>query len=63
MVSARPTTRGLTSKAPGGPDYDVNKCLAYNKGLIDQIVAKGWHMNFMRLHMDPYWSNQPWRFG
>ena len=40
-------------------NYDVNKCLAYNKGLIDKIVAKGWHMNFMRLHMDPYWSNQP----
>lgn len=40
-------------------NYDINGCLAYNKALIDQIVAKGWHMNFLRLHMDPYWSNQP----
>ena len=40
-------------------NYNVSGCLTYNKGLIDKILAAGWKMNFMRLHMDPYWSNQP----
>lgn len=40
-------------------NYDVNSCLSYNQGLIDKIMAAGWKMNFMRLHMDPYWSNTP----
>lgn len=38
-------------------NYDVANCLKYNKGIIDQILAAGWRMNFMRLHMDPYWSD------
>ncbi|WP_227625449.1 family 43 glycosylhydrolase [Geofilum rubicundum] len=28
-------------------------------GLIDDILEAGWMMNFLRLHMDPYWSNTP----
>ena len=40
-------------------NYDVNACLSYNQGLIDNILAAGWKVNFMRLHMDPYWSNTP----
>lgn len=40
-------------------NYDVNGCLAYNQGLIDDILDAGWKMNFVRLHMDPYWSNTP----
>ena len=40
-------------------NYDVNGCLAYNQGLIDKIMVAGWKMNFVRLHMDPYWSNTP----
>lgn len=36
---------------------DVDGCLSYNKGLIDQILAAGWKMDFCRLHMDPHWSN------
>ena len=40
-------------------NYDVNGCLSYNQGLIDQIVAAGWKMSFVRIHMDPYWSNTP----
>lgn len=40
-------------------NYDVNKCLAYNKGMIDGIMAAGWKMTFVRQHMDPYWSNTP----
>lgn len=40
-------------------NYDVNKCLAYNKEKIDQLLDAGWKVNYLRLHMDPYWSNTP----
>lgn len=40
-------------------NYNVSACLAYNKGLIDDIVKAGWKMDFCRMHMDPYWSNLP----
>lgn len=40
-------------------NYNVTGCLNYNKGLIDQMLTAGWKMNFVRLHMDPYWSNTP----
>lgn len=40
-------------------NYDVDGCLNYNQGLIDKILSAGWKMNFLRLHMDPYWSNAP----
>lgn len=41
-------------------NYDVNGCLNYNKAKIDSIVdVAGWKVNFLRLHMDPHWSNQP----
>ena len=40
-------------------NYDVNGCLKYNQGLIDDIMEAGWQMNFVRMHMDPYWSNRP----
>lgn len=43
----------------GWNNYAVEGCLSYNKGLIDQMLAAGWKVNFMRLHMDPYWSNTP----
>lgn len=40
-------------------NYDVNACLNYNKGIIDQIVNAGWKVDWVRMHMDPYWSNKP----
>jgi hypothetical protein len=40
-------------------NYNVSGCLSYNKGLIDKILSAGWKMNFVRMHMDPYWSNTP----
>ena len=38
-------------------NYDVAGCLRYNQMLIDRILAAGWKMNFVRIHMDPYWSD------
>ncbi|WP_321372589.1 cellulase family glycosylhydrolase [uncultured Draconibacterium sp.] len=40
-------------------NYDVQACLTYNQQIIDDILTAGWEMNFVRLHMDPYWSNTP----
>lgn len=40
-------------------NYDVEACLKYNKEKIDQLLAAGWKMDWLRLHMDPYWSNTP----
>lgn len=42
-------------------NYDVEGCLEYNKRIIDGIMEAGWMMNFVRMHMDPYWSNTPGR--
>ena len=42
-----------------GWGYDVDACLKYNKSLIDKILAAGWKMDWLRLHMDPHWSNTP----
>lgn len=38
-------------------NYDVEGCLRHNKTMIDQVLAAGWRMNFIRMHMDPYWSD------
>lgn len=38
-------------------NYNVTDCLNYNKRLIDEIIVAGWKVNFIRLHMDPYWSD------
>lgn len=40
-------------------NYDVNACLKYNKGILDGVMKAGWKMTYLRLHMDPYWSNTP----
>jgi len=42
-----------------GWSYSVEDCMKYNKAKIDGIFKAGWKMNWMRLHMDPYWSNDP----
>jgi beta-xylosidase len=40
-------------------NYNVAGCLNYNKGIIDKVLAAGWKVNFVRMHLDPYWSNIP----
>lgn len=40
-------------------NYNVNACLTYNKGIIDKLLGAGWKMNYVRQHMDPYWSSTP----
>ncbi|RGN35429.1 cellulase family glycosylhydrolase [Bacteroides oleiciplenus] len=38
-------------------NYDVQTCLNYNKRMVDGILTAGWKFNFVRLHLDPYWSD------
>ena len=38
-------------------NYDVDACLAYNQKCIDGVLSAGWKVNFIRQHMDPYWSS------
>ena len=40
-----------------GETHNATRCMNYNKGLIDKIDAAGWKVNWLRLHMDPHWSN------
>lgn len=40
-------------------NYNVSQCLYYNKTKINQLLQKGWKVNWIRIHMDPYWSNTP----
>ncbi len=37
----------------GGKDYQ--KCVDYNKRIIDGVLASGIKVDFMRMHLDPYW--------
>ena len=41
-------------------NYNVNECLKYNKDILDGVLDRaGWKMTYIRMHMDPYWSNTP----
>jgi hypothetical protein len=40
-------------------NYDVAACLAYNQRMVDGILQAGWKFNFVRMHLDPYWSDDP----
>lgn len=36
---------------------NAQKCVAWNKEQIKKMLDAGWKVNWLRLHMDPYWSN------
>ena len=40
-------------------NYDVAGCLAYNKAVMNKLsdAKQGWYLNYVRLHIDPYWTN------
>ena len=42
-------------------NYDVEGCLEYNKAVMNKLTdtSDGWHLNYVRLHIDPYWTNDP----
>jgi beta-xylosidase len=42
-------------------NYDVTGCLSYNNSVMDALTdtTKGWYLSYIRLHIDPYWTNTP----
>jgi hypothetical protein len=42
-------------------NYNVQGALNYNKSVMDKLSssADGWYLNYIRLHIDPYWTNDP----
>lgn len=40
-------------------NYDVAGCLTYNYSVMDKLTdtISGWYLNYIRLHIDPYWTN------
>lgn len=40
-------------------NYDVVSCLQYNKAIMNKLsdAKQGWYLNYVRLHIDPYWTN------
>jgi endoglucanase len=40
-------------------NYDVKGCLQYNNAIMDKLSdpKQGWYLNYVRLHIDPYWTN------
>lgn len=41
-----------------GAQYDYAACLSWSKKQITNMWKKGWKTNWLRLHMDPHWSNK-----
>lgn len=52
---------GFSSRYCTWDNYDVQGALHYNKAVMNRLTntADGWYLNYIRLHVDPYWSNDP----
>ena len=40
-----------------GKTKDASACVKWNKEQISKMLDAGWKVNWLRLHMDPAWSN------
>ncbi len=38
--------------------HNASKCTYWNKTQIGSMLKKGWKVNWIRIHMDPHWSNK-----
>lgn len=52
---------GFDSPYCSWDNYDVEGALEYNKAVMDRLTdtEDGWYLNYIRLHIDPYWTNDP----
>lgn len=52
---------GFGSKYCTWDNYDVEGALKYNKAVMDKLTNtdEGWYLTYIRLHVDPYWTNDP----
>ena len=40
-----------------GKTHDAAACVKWNSEQIGKMLDAGWMVNWLRLHMDPHWSN------
>ncbi len=42
-------------------NYNITGCLSYNNSVMTALTdtTKGWYLSYIRLHVDPYWTNTP----
>ena len=38
--------------------HNASNCVYWNKTQIARMLKKGWKVNWIRIHMDPHWSNK-----
>ncbi|WP_114778494.1 glycoside hydrolase family 5 protein [Botryobacter ruber] len=52
---------GFSSRYCTWDNYNVQGALNYNKAVMDRLTNTndGWYLNYIRLHIDPYWTNTP----
>ena len=52
---------GFSTKYCTWDNYDVQGALDYNKAVMDKLTntEEGWYLSYIRLHVDPYWTNNP----
>ena len=60
-ITPSPWFNGGASGVYRWNNYDVQGCLNYNNSVMDALTntSNGWYLNYIRLHIDPYWSNNP----
>ncbi len=58
-ITPSPWFNGCASGTCRWSNYDVAGCLTYNYSVMDKLTdtISGWYLNYVRLHIDPYWTN------
>ncbi|WP_243348406.1 RICIN domain-containing protein [Parabacteroides sp. FAFU027] len=60
-ITPSPWFNGCASGTCRWDNYDIQGCLNYNNAVMDKLTStsQGWYLNYIRLHIDPYWTNNP----
>ena len=60
-ITPSPWFNGCSTGTCRWDNYDITGCLNYNNAVMDALTntSNGWYLNYIRLHIDPYWTNTP----
>jgi len=60
-ITPSPWFNGCSYNQCRWDNYNVQGCLNYNNAVMDALTNtnNGWKLNYIRLHIDPYWTNKP----
>jgi len=60
-ITPSPWFNGCSYNQCRWDNYNVQGCLNYNNAVMDALTDtnNGWKLNYIRLHIDPYWTNKP----